>query len=126
MTPYQTLLLEYQPRPIRSERDHRRALKQVESLMVADAGREASELIELLSTLIEQYEAREFPTPNNTPREMLEHYLENRGVTRAELARATGIPRSVITNVLAGRRQISKSVAAHLAEYFGVSVSQFI
>ncbi len=126
MTAYQTLLLEYQPRPIRTERDHRRALRQVEELMTSNPGRETSQLIELLGTLIEQYEAQEFPTPHNAPAEMLAHYLENRGLTRAELARATGIPPSVITNVLNGRRAISKASATRLAEFFRVSVSHFI
>lgn len=126
MTTYQSLLVEYEPRPIRSESEHRRALRQIERLMSAPAGREASQLLELLSTLIEQYESREYPTPQNSPREMLEHYLENRGLTRAELARVTGIPRSVITNVLSGRRAVSKTTARRLAEYFGVPISHFL
>jgi HTH-type transcriptional regulator / antitoxin HigA len=126
MTAYQALLLEYQPRPVRTERDHSRALRQVEKLMKAHPDRETSQLIELLSTLIEQYEAREFPTPRNSPAEMLAHYLENRRLTRAALARATGIPPSVITNVLNGRRAISKSTATRLAKFFCVSVGHFI
>jgi HTH-type transcriptional regulator/antitoxin HigA len=126
MTAYQTLLVEYQPRPIRTERDHQRALRQVEKLMRGRSDCETSQLIELLGTLIEQYESQDDPTPRNSPRDMLAHFLENRGLTRSELARKTGIPPSVITNVLVGRRQISKSTALRLAEFFGVSVSHFI
>lgn len=126
MTAYQALLLEYQPRPIRTARDHRRALRQVEKLMTSQPDREKSQLIELLSTLIEQYESQELPTPRNSPAEMLAHYLESRGLTRAELSRATGLPPSVITNVLKGRRSISKAAAVRLAEFFRVPISQFI
>ena len=86
----------------------------------------ASEMVELLSLLIEQYEAVEHPTPDCSPAEMLEHLLEARTITKARLARDTGIPRSVITNVLAGRRGISKAAAVKLASYFGVSLSVFI
>ncbi len=126
LTPYQSLLVEFVPRPIRSEREHRRALRQIERLMTAPPGREKGELIDLWATLIEQYEAAEFPTPKNSPRELLSHYLETRGLTRAALARQTGIPRSVITNVLSGRRDISKADARRLAKFFRVPVGAFI
>jgi antitoxin component HigA of HigAB toxin-antitoxin module len=54
--------------------------------------RAESELIEVLATLIEQYESREYPTPKLPARRILEHLMEARGVTRAVVARATGIP----------------------------------
>jgi HTH-type transcriptional regulator/antitoxin HigA len=126
LTAYQSLLVEFVPRPIRSERDYKKALRQVEHLLTAHPSREQSELIELLSTLIEHYEALELPTPKVAPRDLLEHYLENRGLTRAQLSRATGIPRSAITNILQGRRSISKANARRLAEFFNSPVSAFI
>ena len=88
--------------------------------------RAESEIIELLSLLIEQYEATEDPTPEGSPAELLEHFLEVRAISKAELARQTGIPRSVLTNVLAGRRAISKATAIKLARYFGVSLKLFL
>ena len=126
LTPYQSLLVEFVPRPIRSERDYKRALRQVDRLLTAHPNREQSELIELLSTLIEQFEATEHPTPKVAPRDLLAHYLENRGLTRAQLARETGIPRSAITNILQGRRSISKANARCFAEFFHAPVSAFI
>ena len=88
--------------------------------------RAESEMVELLSMLIEQYETLENPTPECSPAEMLEHLLEVRGVSKAQLARDTGIPRSVITNVLARRRAISKANAVKLASFFRVSLHLFI
>ena len=126
LTPYQSLLVEFVPRAIRSEREYRKSLRQIERLMTAHPGREESQLIDLLATLIEQYEASERPTPKLSPRGLLAHYLENRDLTRAELSRRTGIPRSVITNVLHGRRGISKANALRLARFFRVPISAFI
>jgi HTH-type transcriptional regulator/antitoxin HigA len=88
--------------------------------------RAESEMVELLALLIEQFESSKHPTPASSPREVLEHLLDVRGISRAELAGDTGIPRSVITNVLRGRRDISKANAVKLAGYFNVSVSLFI
>ena len=127
MTAYRSLLLDYVPRPIRSRAAYARALRQVEKLMSRPhLPRAESEMVDLLATLIEQYESIEHPTPRAQPPEVLEHLIEARGMTRAQLARATGIPRSVVTNVLARRRAISKANAVKLAKYFGVSLSLFI
>jgi HTH-type transcriptional regulator/antitoxin HigA len=126
LSPYQALLIKFVPRPIRSEREYKKSLRQIERLMTANPTREQSELIDVLATLIEQYEAADHPTPKLPPRQLIAHYLENRGLTRAELARQTGIPRSAITNILQGRRGVSKANAWRLAEFFRVPMSAFI
>src|SRR5262245_9511973 len=126
-TTYDDLLLDVRPRPIRSRTAYRSALRHVERLMSSPQLSQAeSQMVELLSLLIEQYESVEYPTPEATPAQLLQHLLDVRAITKARLARETGIPRSVITNVLAGRRGISKAVAARLAGYFGVALSLFI
>ena len=88
--------------------------------------RAVSELVEVLATLIEQYESREHPTPKRLPREILAHLMEVRGVAQAEVARATGIPRSTLSAVLAGRRKLSTASIAALSAYFHVSPSAFM
>ena len=126
-TAYENLLLDVCPRPIRSRTAYHRALRHVERLMnKPHLSPPESEMVDLLSLLIEQYEAVEYPTPECSPAEILQHLLEARGITKAQLARDTGIPRSVITNVLAGRRAISKTNAVKLASYFNVSLHLFI
>jgi len=127
LSAYESLLLDYQPRPIRSQTAYRKALRQVEGLMSKPyLGRAESEIVAVLATLIEQYESIEHPTPASTPVEMLAHLIEARNVTRAHVARETGIARSAITNILAGRRGISKSNAVRLARYFHVPVGLFL
>jgi len=129
LTAYDSLLLKYKPRPIRNDRDHRRALKHVEQLIGQHGPtppRAEGELIAVLSTLIESYEVETNPRRKPTPAETLEHLLESKQVTRAEVARATGIPRSTITNVVSGRRQISKENVSRLATYFHVDPSVFL
>jgi len=129
LTAYDSLLLKYKPRPIRNDREHRRVLKHVEELIGRHGPtppRAEGELIAVLSTLIESYEVESVPRRKPTPAEMLEHLIESKEVTRAEVARATGIPRSTITNVLSGRRQISKENVTRLATYFHVDPSVFL
>jgi HTH-type transcriptional regulator/antitoxin HigA len=126
LTDYQSLLLDYEPRPIRSEAAYRKALRRLEGLIRPNLSRAESELVEVLATLIEQYESREYPTPKAPPREMLAHLIDARGSTQATVANATRIPRSTLSAVLAGQRKLSTANIAALSAYFHVSPSAFM
>ena len=123
---YRKLLAKYAPRPIRSQEGYEQALATLEKLMVPRPGAARSLLIEVLATLIERYESREFPTPEVAPAEMLAKLLATKEVKPSEVAKATGIPTATLSNVLAGRRGISKQNAFRLGEYFGVSPMAFL
>jgi HTH-type transcriptional regulator/antitoxin HigA len=125
-TEYRQLLTKYAPRPIRSQAMYERALAQLEALMVPHPNAARSQLIEVLATLIEKYESHKYPTPEVGPAEMLEKLLRTKGVKPAEVARQTGIPTATLSNVLAGRRGISKQNAFKLGEYFGLSPIVFL
>ena len=85
-----------------------------------------SQLIEVLATLIERYESRDYPTPEGDPADVLKNLLDAKGVTPAGVAKATGISPATISNVLARRRCISKANALVLGKYFGVSATVFL
>jgi NADPH-dependent glutamate synthase beta subunit-like oxidoreductase len=55
--------------------------------------------------------------------EMLRHLMEAKGVTQAELHRDTGVAKSSISEVLAGRKPFSRQMIRKLADYFKVDVS---
>jgi antitoxin component HigA of HigAB toxin-antitoxin module len=87
--------------------------------------RAQEDLLELLSSLVGHYEERCFPAPDVPPGLVLAHLIDVRGVSRADLARATGIPRQTITNILTGARGIRAANRAKLAAYFQVSPHLF-
>ena len=125
-TAYRELLQEYVPRPIRNERDYKRALRTVDKLMGRERlSRAEDELLDVLVALVEQYESIQYPTPGNPPDRILSHLIESKGVTRTELAAATGISRPTISAILAGRRGIAGDQVLRLADFFGVSLSVF-
>lgn len=123
---YRRLLTKYAPQPIRSQKAYAQALEQLEQLMTPRPSAALSLFIEVLSTLIEKYESREFPTPEFAPAEMLANLMKTKGVKSAEVAKQTGIPTATLSNVLARRRGISKQNAFKLAEYFGLSPIVFL
>lgn len=118
LSAYDSLLLKFKPRPIRNGQEYRRMLRNVEELVGHHGStppRAEGELITVLSTLIESYEVELRPRRKPTPAETLAHLIESKEELRAETARATGISPSTITNVLSGRRQISKEKLSKLA-----------
>lgn len=125
-TGYRELLAQYAPRPIHTEAQYRQAVGQLQELMAPNPDRDRSLMIELLSTLIEQYENRTYPTPRVSPPEMLAHLMEVHNLKAAQLAQETGIPPATLSNVLKGRRGISKANAVKLAGVFKMPADAFI
>ncbi len=125
---YQTLLQEFVPRPIGSERAHQRTLKQIDGLIRKDKrSRAEDDLLELLATLVEQYEVRQgYTVPELSPRDRLAGLIEARQLTQTELARESQVPRTTLNEILADRRGISKANAVRLANFFGVPTEEFI
>ena len=124
---YANLLKEVQPRVIHDDKTHQRALKWIDHLMKLPRLSPPQEtLLELLSKLVNDYEEELYPTPDVPPRDILQHLLENSGKSQAEIARAVGVPRSTISEVLKGKRSISVENAFRLGEYFHVEPSLFL
>ena len=126
-TAYRNLLQEYLPRPIRSDCAYQRMLHTVDNLMMRPRlSRAENDLLEILIVLVEQYESIRYPTPSNPPDKMLAHLIKSKGVSRADVAAATGVSRSTIGAILAGRRGIGQEDVLRFAKFFGVAPSVFM
>lgn len=77
--------------------------------------------LELLSVLVEKYESVKCPPADVSQGQMLEHLLEAKGVTQADVAKATGVSASLLSSVRAGRRELSKENVRKLSAFFNVS-----
>ena len=125
---YKELLQEVVPRPISSDREYKRALKQIGRLMrKARKTRAENDMIELLATLIEQFEIRQgYTDPVLSPKDRLAGLMQAREVSPSELSELANVPRTAINAFLGGRREISKTMAVRLAAFFGVTVDELI
>jgi len=115
------------PRPIRSDRELERAITRLEDLDERDESLspEERELAELYTSLIEAYEDQRYPVPHAAPHEFLRALLEDRGLSQADIAPLLG-GRGHASEILSGKRSISKAQAKNLAAHFGLSVEVFI
>jgi len=72
-------------RPIRTARDHRAALKEIETLMNARRNSPEGEHLDVLVTLVESYERRKFPLDLPDPVEAIRFRMDQSGLTPKDL-----------------------------------------
>jgi len=79
--------------------------------------------LDALSDLVGAYEDDHFQIEPASDADMLRHLIEIKEVTPARLSRETGLPKSSISEVLAGKKPFSRQMIRTLAGYFKVDVS---
>src|SRR5579871_6021437 len=119
---YLRLIRRFPLRPIRSERELDDALAVIDSLLDAGTPDAASrDYLDVLSDLVERFEDEHVPMPAVSDADMLRHLMEAKVVAQARVAREVGIAESTVSEVLAGRRRLTRAHIGKLASYFGVA-----
>ena|ERR1700733_3597014 len=124
---YGKLLAMEQPKPIKNEKEFERMVARLEELDFATRPLtpEETALRDILGALVNVYEEAHHQLPEQPPCEMVKFLMEQRGLKQADLVPALGT-RAQVSDVVTGRRGISKAQAKKLAEFFGMSVELFI
>jgi HTH-type transcriptional regulator/antitoxin HigA len=79
--------------------------------------------LDALSDLVAAYEDEHYAIEPASDADMLRHLMQAKAVTQAQLSRDTTIPKSTISEVLAGKRPFSRCLIRKLADYFEVDAS---
>jgi len=125
---YGRLLAKALPTVIKSEDENQRMLAVIEDLMAKGEENltpEEDALLELLVDLVHAFEEKHFRLPGSPPHEMVAFLLEQRGLKPSDLWPVLG-SKGRVSEILAGKRSISKDQAKKLAAFFHVGVGVFI
>ena len=124
---YGKLLSRARPRVIKTEVENERVLAELESLdtLGRPLTREEEALADLLTVLVQQFEEVRYPLGHAAPIEALRDLMEARNLRQRDLIPIFGAS-SVVSDVINGKRSISKNHARKLAEFLHVPVSMFI
>jgi HTH-type transcriptional regulator/antitoxin HigA len=112
-------------KPIRTRKDHEAALKKIERLWGAKAGTPEGDRLDLLATLVDAYEAAQFPIDPPDPIEAIKFRMEQQGLTRKDLEPLIGT-RTRVAEVLNGRRNLSIATIRRLHQRLGISAEVLI
>lgn len=112
---------------VRTESDYARARATIDVLLDEIGDDEYHPLAEVLDYLADQvadYEEEHAPVPEAEPREVLRMLMSQHSLKQEDLADCA--PQGRISDILSGRRGISKEVARKLARRFRVSAALFL
>lgn len=118
-------MVKYQPKVIETEEENEAAIALAEELEHRERTPEEDALLELLVTLIEKFEDEHYQLQGLTPQSILLDLMEARDVKLEDLVNVIGL-RGVVSEVVNGKRGISKAQAKALADFFHVSPELFI
>ncbi len=124
---YGSLLARLVPAVIETEDENERLLSEVEALN-AKGNRispEEEELLKLMVLLIEDYESRKYKLRAADPNEVLRELMRVRGTRQADLVCVFG-SKGITSEVVRGKRGISKAHARALSEFFHVPSGIFL
>lgn len=121
---YLELVLAFPLSSIRSD-EHLNQAQRVMDRLLAKAKLDDGEqtYLDALSDLVAVYEDEQHVIEPASDADMLRHLLESKSVTQIQLSQETGIAKSTISEVLAGKRPFSRQVIRKLADYFQMDVS---
>ena len=112
-------------RPIRDESDYEAALTELDRLMDAGPGTPEGDRLEVLTTLVEAYEACHHPIEAPDAIATLEYFMEQRGITPADLVPLLG-SRARVADILARRRPLTLAMAWRLHHDLGLPAEAVI
>ena len=112
-------------KPIKTKTDYRAALAEIERLFDAKPGSPEGDRLDVLTILVEAYEARHQPVPLPDPIEAILYHMESRGLTRADLEPYIG-SRARVAEVLNRKRSLSIEMIRRLHQGLGISTEVLI
>lgn len=114
-------------RPIRDQADFKR-LHALTDALSDEVGDDESHplfsMLDLTMELIQRWEEEHVVIPDAEPREVLRFLLEENDLKQKDLSDVASP--TLISDILAGRREISKVLAKKLAARFNVNLSAFL
>ncbi len=123
---YTDLLSEVIPKIIETEAEYEQTLATVEALTFnQNRTPEQTALYKLLVMLVEAYETERYPIQDVSPVDVLNHIMAASGTRQADLVGIIGSS-GVVSEIVNGKRTLSKAQAKILADRFKVSLSLFI
>lgn len=124
---YLELVLAFPLASIKSD-EHLEEAQQIMDRLLAQGNLDDGEelYLDALSDLVAAYEDEHCAIEPASDADLLRHLMETKGITQTQLHRDTGIAKSTISEILAGKKPFSRQMIRVLAECFHVDVSVLV
>jgi HTH-type transcriptional regulator/antitoxin HigA len=106
-------------RPIRTQTDYQEALQEIALLFHTVPNTPEYDRLDILSTLVEDYEKKYFPIELPDPIEAIHYYMDTRGWSRRDLESCLG-SRARVSEILSRKRFLTLEMIRKLNQELGV------
>ncbi len=123
---YSSLIAEVSPMVITSEEQYNRLMAEFDKFFHKEEMTPEEEMLfDLLVVLIEKYESEQYYNLVATPVDVLRTLMDEHGTTTKDLTNLLG-SKGRVSEILNGKRAITRNQAKELGKYFHVSPTLFI
>jgi len=112
-------------KPIKTEADYLAVLGEIERLFEAAPDTPEGDRLEVLTTLVEAYEAKHYNIPLPNPIEAILYHMESRGLSRRDLEPYIG-SRARVSEVLNRKRPLTMEMIRNLHRGLGLPAEVLI
>ncbi len=112
---------------LRTKKDHARAVEMLDAILDEigeDEKHPMAELADAISIFIDKYETEHVPIPPAKPSAALKFLMREHGLRQSDLPEIGS--QGVVSEILAGKRELNARQIKQLAKRFGVSPAVFI
>jgi HTH-type transcriptional regulator/antitoxin HigA len=111
--------------PIKTQRDYKRVLKEIEGLMNAKRNTPEGDRLDVLVTLVEAWEAKHYPLDLPDAVEAIKHHMDQKGLTPRDLVPFIG-SRNRVYEVLSRKRPLTLTMVRRLHAGLGIPAESLI
>jgi HTH-type transcriptional regulator/antitoxin HigA len=110
---------------IKTQEEYERALAKIEQLMDSEANTPEGDELELLSLLVEKYEEENYPLPEPDPIDVIQYYMEQRGLKAKDLVGILG-DKTTVSKILNKERKLNLGMVRRLHDLANIPYNLLI
>src|SRR2546422_1213847 len=126
MDRYLELIRQFPLKPLHNDKDLKRATVMLQELLdIEELDPDERDYLQVLGTLIHEYESAHHPMKPVRPAALLAFLIESKGVSHKTVAEAIGMTEPGLSHLVAGRRPFTRNHIERLSRYFQISPAAF-
>ncbi len=111
--------------PIKTEQDYKNTLQEIETLMMSEANTPAGDRLDILATLVEDYERKHYPMDFPDPVDAIKFAMEQKNLTVKDLVPMIGQTNRVY-EILNRKRQLTLPMIKRLNKELGIPAESLL
>ncbi len=111
-------------KPIKTEKDYRRSLRIIETLMDAKKGSLEANILNVLAIFVEKYEEEHYPIPAPDPIEAIKFRMDQLGLTQSDIAKMIGKNRA--SELLGRKRKLTIDMMRAFRDKWGIPADSLL